>query len=133
MVEGRRHHDVRQLDLLRLLDGSWIADPAARHGRSLRNGSVSELGVVVAGQPPGALQPSVLQSLWKAVGSGSQADLVERSGGKMGRQRRAGLQARLQSEGPLGAIHYESRRRRSPLRSDRGTRGRAVPRALRTD
>src|ERR1700689_5983072 len=98
MVEGRRHHDVRQLDLLRLLDGSRLADPAERHGRSLRNGRVSELGVVLAGQPPSALQPSVLQSRWKAVGSGSQADLVERSSGEMGWQRRAGLQARLQSE-----------------------------------
>ncbi len=57
MAERRRHHHVRQLDLLRLLDRSGRTDPAARHGRSLRHGRVSELVVVLARQPARALQP----------------------------------------------------------------------------
>ncbi len=69
----------------------------------------------------------------KAVGSGSQANLVERSRGKMGRQRRAGLQARLPSERSHGAVHHESGRRGAIVRSDRSARGRAVPGTLRTD
>ena len=69
VVEGRRHHDVRQLDLLRFVDRSRIADPAARHGGSIGNGCFSQLVVVLAGQSARALQSGILQSRWEAVGS----------------------------------------------------------------
>ncbi len=62
LAEGRRHNPLRQLDLFRHVDRGRIADPAARHGGSLRVGCFSQLGVVVAGQPARALQPRVLQS-----------------------------------------------------------------------
>jgi hypothetical protein len=77
-------------------------DAAARHGRSFRHGRLSQLGVVVAGQPARALQPRFLQHGRKSVGSGSQADLVERSLGKVGWQRRAGLQTRLHPKDHMG-------------------------------
>ena len=78
VVEGRRNDDVRQLDLFGLWTEAGIADQPARHGRSFRAGDLSELGVVVAGESPGSLQPRVVRSRRQAVGSVAQAGLVER-------------------------------------------------------
>ena len=52
--------------------------------RIRRVGSLSELGMVVAGKPARALQPSILRSERQAVGSDSGAGLVERVDEKSG-------------------------------------------------
>ena len=66
-----------------IYSGMWTeagcADSAARHGRSLRYGHLSELGVVVAGQPARAVQPRVVRPRRQTVGSDAEAGLVERS------------------------------------------------------
>ena len=46
---------------------------------------------------------------------------------EVGRQRRAGLQGRLEAQGPHGPVHHESRRRRPHLRAARRVRRRTVP------
>ncbi len=58
----------RQLDLLRFLDRSRRADPAPRHGRSLRSRHLSELGVVVAHEPPRPVQPRLVRRQRQTVG-----------------------------------------------------------------
>ena len=66
-----------QLALLRLLDGSRLQFAAARYRRSFRSGHLSELGLVVAGEPPRHVQPRFLRSRRQALGSQPQAGLVE--------------------------------------------------------
>ena len=50
MAEGRRYHHVWKLDLFRLVDRGRAANSEARHRRSFRDGRLSELGMVVAGE-----------------------------------------------------------------------------------
>ena len=107
--------------------GNWIysgsldrgREPAGppRHRRSVRPGRLSELGMVVAGQSPRAIQPRVLRSGGQALGSDAQTGLVERKDPALGGRRRARLQARLAPEGPYGAVHHEPGRRRPHLRA----------------
>ena len=78
LTARRRHHLQRQLALLRLLDRSRRHDAAPRHRRSLRSRRLSQLGMVVARQPPRALQPRLLRSRRQPLGPRPQADLVER-------------------------------------------------------
>ncbi len=91
----RRLHFERQLALVRLLDRSRPADAAARHGRPVRPGHLSQLGLVLADEPPRDVQPRLLRREWQALGPGSPPGLVERSAKTLGRQRRARFQSRL--------------------------------------
>ena len=50
---------------------------APRHRGSIRARNLSELGMVVAGEPPCAVQPGLVRRLGKALGSRAQAGLVE--------------------------------------------------------
>ena len=124
-------HRQRQLDLLRLVDRSRPHDAAPRHRRSLRPRRLSQLGVVVAGQPPRALQPRLLRSRGQSLGPRPQTDLVERSPAALGRRRRSGFQSRFAAQGSHGPVHHESRRRRPHLRPARRLRRRTLPRTLR--
>ena len=110
LAQGRRHHRLRQLALLRLLDRGRQPDGAPGDGGPVGPRHLSELGLVVAGQPPRALQPRLLRSGRQAVGPRAAAGLVERGGAEVGRQRRARLQGGLPAEGPHGAVHHERRR-----------------------
>ena len=91
----RRHHAVRQLAVQRLVDRSRQPDGAPRDRGSVRPRHLSELGVVVAGEPARPLQPRVVRRERTAVGRVAAAGLVERRRGPLGRQRRARLQGRL--------------------------------------
>ncbi len=82
----RRHHHVRQLAVLRLLDRGRTYAAAARNRGPIGDGSLSQLGVVVAGEPACTVQPRLLRSERKAVGPVAQAGLVERDGPEMGGQ-----------------------------------------------
>ena len=113
----RRHHLVRQLAVLRLLDRSRGADAAPRHRRSFRPGHLSELGMVLADEPPRPVQSRLLRSQRQAVGSRPRAGLVERSAEEMGGQRCAGFQSRLQPKGSHGPVHHESGRRGPHVRA----------------
>src|SRR6202795_361567 len=57
MAERRRHHLMRQLDLLRVMDRSWGYDSAPRNRRSLWSRSLSQLGMVMAAQSRRAFKP----------------------------------------------------------------------------
>ena len=133
VAQGRRHHLLRQLDLQRPLDRGRQPDGAPRDGGSVRPRHLSELGVVLAGQPPRPLQPRLLRSRRQALGPRAAAGLVERGRAEVGRQRRARLQGGLASEGSHGAVHHEPGRRRPTLRAAGGLRRRTVPGALRAD
>ena len=61
-VPARRRLDLlRQLDLVRLLDRSRSADAAPRHRRSFRPRHLSQLGMVLAHEPPRAVQSRFLR------------------------------------------------------------------------
>ncbi len=115
LAERRRHNFLRQLDLLRELDRGREPTGASRHRRSVRPGHLPELGMVVAGESPRALQPRVLRSVGKAVGCDPQAGLVERGCATLGGQRCARLQTRFAPQGPHGPVHHDRRRRRPDL------------------
>ncbi len=66
-----------QLALLRIVDRSGCHDAAPRHRRSVRPGHLSQLGVVVAGEPPRAVQPRLVRPRRQALGSATAG----RSGG----------------------------------------------------
>ena len=55
MLKDDGYHDVRQLDLFRMLDGGGSANSEARYGRSFGDGCFSKLGMVVAREPARAL------------------------------------------------------------------------------
>ena len=61
LAEGRRHHVLRQLDLLRLVDRSGQPDSCAAARTILPARNLPELGVVVAGESPRPLQPRFLR------------------------------------------------------------------------
>ena len=120
-------------------DGKVVEpDGAPRQGGSDRPRPLSELGVGVAGQPPGHLQPRLGRPERKPLGSEACGAQVEcdaqrcRKAGRVagGHSRRAGATARHR-EGWQAALHHEAARRGLDLR--RGPRRRAAPGALRTD
>ena len=75
LAQGRRHHRLRQLDLLRLLDRGRQPDGAPRDGGSVRPGHLSELGVVLAGQPPRACTtaPPAIPPASRGIPSGGRS------------------------------------------------------------
>ena len=79
-AERRRHDAVRQLAVLRIVDRGGHQAAAPRHRRSVGARHLSELGVVVAGEPARHVQPRVVRSGGQAVG--------RRSGGRSGGTRR---------------------------------------------
>ena len=97
------------------LDRGGKSNSAPRHRRSVGPGHLPELGVVVAGESPRAVQPRFVRSLGQALGCDAQAGVVERVGAKLGGKRCARLQAGFQPERPHGTVHHESRRRRPDI------------------
>ena len=88
--EGRRHHEFRQLALLRLLSAGGEPDAAPGDDRPDRPRLLPRLGLVVAVQPPHPLQPGVGRRRREAVGRDPPRHQVERH--HLGR-RRPGLLA----------------------------------------
>ena len=86
LAERRRHHTLRQLALLRIMDRSRRHDSAPRDRRSVRPRHLSQLGMVVAGESPRALQPRLVRSRRQTLGSFAPPGLVGRSQAKLGRQ-----------------------------------------------
>ncbi len=119
-----------------IYSGMWTEAGAAcqrrGHRRSLRHGRVPELVLVLARESARPFQSRFLRSRRKTLGSHTQAGLVERSCGQMGRQRRAGLQAGLAPQRSHGTFHYESGRRWPFVRADRRACGRTFSGTLRT-
>ena len=80
------------------------------HGARL----LPRLDVVVAGQPPGSVQPRVRRSSRPALGSGTNGHRVERDDVGGGR---AGLRRDLPAEGRARRVHHERRGRGSAVRA----------------
>ncbi len=67
---------VGELALLRIVDGSRCHDPASRHRRSFRPWHLSQLGVVMAGEPPRDVQPRLVRRRRQTLGPAAATGLV---------------------------------------------------------
>ncbi len=89
-AQGRRHHQLRLLAVLRLLDREGQHDGAAGQFRSLGPRQHAELGVLLACQPAHPVQPRLERPVRKTLGPEAQAYQLERN--RMDRRGRARLQ-----------------------------------------
>src|SRR5215467_6650165 len=137
-VEGRRHHDRRRLDLHRLLPGGRESgqaaggDPGSGKERPDRHGLLPGLGLELADEPAGDVQPGLRRPRRQALGSDAPRHRVG-CGAEEVDGRRAGLpgdDGASQPEG-VGAVHHEQRGSRPPVLGFDARR--AVPGALRAD
>ena len=92
-AEGRRLDGVRLLDLQRRLSRAGPQRAAERDGRR-RQPAPAGVGLRLAAQPPGHVQPRLGRPRGPAVVRAQEADLVGRGEAPVGRPRRAGLRAR---------------------------------------
>ena len=76
VVEGRRHDLLWQLALFRMLDRSGNPAPPWDR-RSIGPGHLSELGMVLAGESTGFVQPCLVRPAGKPWDPDAQAGLVE--------------------------------------------------------
>ena len=139
-VEERRVHRVRLLDLLRRVRrrGQPVDAPPSRPGAGPRRRRV---GLGVADEPPGPLQPGLRRPRGQAVERAQEADLVGRQ--RLDRRRRARLPGRHRTDLPptagrprrgghrrRRAVHHAGRRTGLAARARRAV-GRADAHALR--
>ena len=139
-AEGRRLDGVRLLDLQRRLPRTG-PQPRPRTPAH-RQPSPARMGLRLAGQPPGPVQPRPRRSRRPAVVGAEEAGLVGRGVAPLGGPRPAGFRAGEAARLPAAAgrdrhgghrgrpaVHPEARRRRLAVRPRR--QGRAVAHALR--
>ena len=90
-AEGRRHDGVRLLDLQRRLSRAG-PQPGAR-AQAHRQPAPAGMGLRLAAEPPGAVQPRLGRPRRPAVVRAEEADLVGRGEAPLGGPRRARLRA----------------------------------------
>ena len=141
-AQGRRLHGVRLLDLLRRVRGR--GEPGRAPQAALGAGPVRRgVGLDVAGEPAGALQPLLGRPRGQALERAQEARLVGRGQGRVDRARRAGLPAdhRARARPRAGVdrrrgparrrrVHHAGRRQGVAVRAERRA-GRAAAHALR--
>jgi len=148
-VEVLHRHESRRIHLRRLLDlyrglrrQRESGGPAQAWQR--RRSERPEMGLGLAGESAGALQPGVGRSAGPSVERPEGTGLVELRERELGRGRRAGLPGRIVAGPPTGAghrwsggagrrrpLHHAGRRKRLAVRAERHAR-RAAAGALRT-
>ena len=110
-AQGRRHDRVRQLALLRQLHGSRQPDGPAGDRRPDRSGDAPRLGLQLAAQPAGAVQPRLGGRRREAVGPAAGGDCLE-----WPRVDRRRTRLRAHDSARCGRrLHHERRRRRSSV------------------
>ena len=129
--DARRRQDLgRMLDLYRRLYRGRQHVDAPRFERPDRPRHLPQLGLLLAGQPPRALQPRLGRPRGQAVERAQEIHVVERLA--LGRRRRAGLCPDHGARQVGRPVHHEPGRHRAAVRPRRHAR-RPVPRALRAD